>query len=93
MSAPEEEGSACVSRFHNWHPPRIEGQEFGLEVTAAALFRAGMRIDTGGLQVGMTLGGTTRAIGAPLSMACDACAWRSQWIDAAGLSMAVRIRA
>jgi hypothetical protein len=27
-------------------------------------------------------------MGAPLSIACDACAWRSQWIDAAGLTPA-----
>jgi hypothetical protein len=54
---PRKKGAPALVDFTIGIPPRIEGLEYGLEVTAAALFRADTRIDTGGLRVGMTQGG------------------------------------
>src|SRR5262245_4469879 len=45
-----------------------------------------LRIDAGGFQVGVAQGGRNECYGAPLSIAWDAWAWRSQWIDALGSS-------
>jgi len=62
-----------VLRFHRSSP-----SEFGLQIAATALAWPGVRVHAGGFQVGVPERRPYERDGTPLSMAYDACAWRSQ---------------